>query len=277
MLVSGFTAVRNAIKFNYPVVESIKSILPICGEFIVNIGDSEDATLKLIESINNSKIKIIQNAWDLNIKGGENISRQTNVALSNCRGDWAFYLQADEVVHEKDLPRLNFLMKKYLKDFKIEGFRFEYLHFFGSYWRFKNKGWYQKENRIIRNGMGIISVGDGKGFMSKDNQHLKRIKTGASIYHYGWVNDMPVMKQRRLNAEALGFIGRLSDEQLRRESSFFEMEQLPVFLNKHPAVMKQRIVSHDLSREDWGRIYSKNRLNPIFSLRSLKIRRSYYG
>jgi hypothetical protein len=36
MKVGGFTFVRNVVKYDYPVVESIRSILPVVDEFIVN-------------------------------------------------------------------------------------------------------------------------------------------------------------------------------------------------------------------------------------------------
>ncbi len=65
MMISGFTIVRNAVKFHYPIVESITSILPICDEFVVNVGDSDDGTLELIRSINSPKIRIIQTQWDM--------------------------------------------------------------------------------------------------------------------------------------------------------------------------------------------------------------------
>src|SRR3990167_3445417 len=115
MKISGFTIARNAIKFNYPILESIRSILPICDEFIVNVGDSEDGTLDLIKSIKSDKIRIIQSVWDLS-QGSEVLSQQTNLALRECTGEWAFYLQSDEVIHERDLPRLKSVMQKYLRN-----------------------------------------------------------------------------------------------------------------------------------------------------------------
>ena len=111
MRVSGFTICRNAVKFNYPVVESIQSILPLCDEFVVNVGDSQDATPEVIRSLKDSRIRIIENAWDLS-RGRDVLCEQTNLALKQCRGDWAFYLQSDEVVHQDDLPRLSSLMKR---------------------------------------------------------------------------------------------------------------------------------------------------------------------
>ena len=60
MKVAGFTIIRNAIKFDYPVVEAITSILPICDEFVVAVGNSDDETLQLIKQIDSPKIKIFE-------------------------------------------------------------------------------------------------------------------------------------------------------------------------------------------------------------------------
>ena len=136
MKVSGFTIARNVIKFNYPILESIQSILPICDEFIVNVGDSEDDTLELIRSIKSDKIRIIQNDWDLS-QGAEVLSFQTNLALKECKGDWAFYLQSDEVIHEDDFKHLRNVMNKHLNENDVDALRFRWLHFYGSYFRYR--------------------------------------------------------------------------------------------------------------------------------------------
>ena len=105
--ISGFTFIRNAVKFDYPIVEAITSILPICDEFIVNVGNSDDDTLSLITSIGSEKIKIIESVWDENLRiGGQVLAQQTDIAFSNCISDWCFYIQADEVVHEQYLPSI---------------------------------------------------------------------------------------------------------------------------------------------------------------------------
>src|SRR5215207_8727233 len=105
MTLSGFTFCRNMVRYDYPVVESIRSILPIVDEFVVNVGRCEDGTLELIRSIDSPKIRIVESVWDETLrKDGIIYSQQTNIALSHCAGDWAFYLQADEVIHEQDLP-----------------------------------------------------------------------------------------------------------------------------------------------------------------------------
>jgi hypothetical protein len=71
MKICGFTFVRNAVKYDYPIIESITSILPIVEEFIVSVGNCDDGTLQLIESINSPKIKIVHSIWDdLHKEGG---------------------------------------------------------------------------------------------------------------------------------------------------------------------------------------------------------------
>ena len=70
MKVSGFTFVRNAVKYDYPVVESIRSILPAVDEFIVNVGRCDDGTLELIRSIRDPKIKIVESVWDETLREG---------------------------------------------------------------------------------------------------------------------------------------------------------------------------------------------------------------
>jgi len=134
MKVSGATFVRNAVKFDYPITESISSILPICDEFVVNVGESEDGTLEVIKSIGDPKLRIIQSAWDESLrKGGRVLSAQTDIALAECRGDWIFYIQADEVMHEKYLDPVRRRMETMEDVQKVQGLLFDFLHFYSSY------------------------------------------------------------------------------------------------------------------------------------------------
>ena len=86
------------MKYDYPVVESIRSILPVVDEFIVKCRAAVTmSTLELIQSIGDPKIRIVESVWDETLrKDGLIYAQQTNIALSHCTGDWAFYIQADE-------------------------------------------------------------------------------------------------------------------------------------------------------------------------------------
>lgn len=136
MLVSGFTFVRNGIKLDYPFIESINSLLPLVDELIVVCGNSEDGTRSAIENISSQKIKIIDSVWDDSLReGGKVLAVETNKALDHIspEADWAFYLQADEVIHEEDYDSILNAMKTYLTDRRIEGLLFNYIHFYGMF------------------------------------------------------------------------------------------------------------------------------------------------
>ncbi len=78
MLISGFTFIRNGNKLNYPFIESIRSILPICDEFVIAIGNSEDETKESILSIGSPKIRIIDTVWDETLREGGKIPSAAN-------------------------------------------------------------------------------------------------------------------------------------------------------------------------------------------------------
>ena len=275
MKISGFTIARNAVKFQYPILESIRSILPICDEFIVNVGDSEDKTLELIKSLHDPKIKTIETRWDMSI-GKEVLSAQTNLALKRCKGDWAFYLQSDEVIHEADWGKLVKGMERYLPDENVDSLRFGWLHFYGSYFRYRiDHGWFQKQDRIIRNNGAIESQGDAWGFRRKDGRPLRRKNTNCLLYHYGWVHSPSVMTQRRVNAEQIGFTKIDNEEERRREYSYGDLNRFPAYFGSHPSVMNQKIAQHRLSQEDLKTIREKFRWHPgrILKLRYKTSRR----
>ena len=268
MIISGFTIVRNAVKYNYPFLESINSILPICDEFVINVGDCEDNTLELLGSLKSPKIRIIQNKWDLS-QGKTVLAQQTNLALKACQGDWAFYLQSDELIHEEDLPRLKKVLDQHDKDPQVEALRFQWLHFYGSYYRYRiDHGWFQKQDRIIRNNGQIESFDDAYGFKRKDDQVLKRKNTGCLLYHYGWVHPEDVMTQRRVNAEKIGFTN-LKGAERNSDYVYGDLDRFAPYFGSHPAVMTERIKSHLPSQAD---LKSINRFYWWHPLRILKVR-----
>ncbi|HRC67504.1 MAG TPA: hypothetical protein PK976_06150, partial [Bacteroidales bacterium] len=153
MKVSGLTIVRNAVQFDYPVVEAILSILPLCDEFIVGVGNSQDNTLELVQQIASPKIRIFQSIWDENLRqGGRVLAVETDKAFQQISPDtdWCFYIQADEILHENDLDKVYENMRKNLSDRNVEGLLFRYLHFYGSYdYIGDSRKWYRHEVRIV--------------------------------------------------------------------------------------------------------------------------------
>ena len=247
MKIAGFTFVRNAIKYDYPIVEAITSILPLCDEVVVAVGDSEDQTLALIQAIDSPKIRIIETVWDDSLReGGRVLAIETDKALAavSTDADWAFYIQGDEVIHEKYLPVVREAMEKHLPDTQVEGLLFKYLHFYGSY-RYVGDAarWYRREIRVIRNSGKVTSYRDAQGFRTIDNQKLRVKLIDAYVYHYGWVRTPDRMREK------LRDFGQLwhSDEEMtaiRQEAEAFDYSQvdsLRLFESTHPTVMHARI------------------------------------
>ena len=193
MKVSGFTFLRNGSVLGYPFKESILSILDIVDEFIIALGPCEDDTEEVINSIQSDKIKIIHTFWNENMQDrGYVYGQQKMIAQFNCSGDWAFYLEADEVIHENDLSKIVETMKKYKDDDEVEALAFKYIHFYGNKNTYLDSPhWYRQEVRIIKNSIRTIAP-DGLFWSVLEGKKLRyprAVHTGATMYHYGWVRN----------------------------------------------------------------------------------------
>jgi len=51
MRIAAFSFVRNGFDYGVPFIESIQSVLPICDEFVIAVGDSTDGTREAILAI----------------------------------------------------------------------------------------------------------------------------------------------------------------------------------------------------------------------------------
>lgn len=246
MKVSGFTFVRNAVKFDYPVVEAIQSILPLCDEFVVAVGNSEDDSLGLIRSIPSPKIKIIETIWDDSLReGGKVLAVETNKALQaiSSDSDWAFYIQADEVFHENDLPVIKVALLKWKDDKRVEGLLFKHINFYGSYdYLADSHKWTKNEIRIIRNGKSISSYKDAMSFR-KENEKLKVKFVDATIYHYGWVKNPTTQQIKRKEFDKMWHDDAWIEKNIPHEDEFdySKIDSLSRFQGTHPKVMQERI------------------------------------
>lgn len=244
--VSGFTIVRNVITYDYPVVESILSVLPLCDEFIVSVGQSDDDTLRLINMISTDKMKIVESVWDDSLReGGKVLAVETNKAFAAVSqdSDWAFYIQADEVIHEDDLPAIKEAMLKYKDDPEVDGLLFNYKHFYGSFdYIGTARQWYRKEIRVIKNNTSISSYRDAQGFR-KNGAKLKVKQVNATIYHYGWVKPPAAQQAKQRSFHKMWH----DDEWMKKniplvdEFDYSKIDALEHFKGKHPGLMTSRI------------------------------------
>ena len=252
MTISGFTFIRNAVQFDYPVVEAITSVLPIVDEFIVNVGKSDDGTLALVQSIETSKLKIIETEWDETLrKDGKLFGMQQDIALSHCTGDWAILVQGDEVLHEDDYPEIQHAMERYLPHREVLGLVLKVLHFKGDYWSL-DPWMYRKATRIIRNHCGLRSAPDGCDFRTeRKNQMIKsgpyRQLIKARIFHYGYARQSHFLK-KKLQYQISHHEGdELSDAEITLRatiaSAYPMYDILKDYKGTHPRVMATRIQS----------------------------------
>lgn len=263
---------RNAVKLYYPIREAILSALPLVDEFVVALGDCDpdDTTRRQIESIGSEKIRIIDTVWDLErYPNGTENAHQTDIAKEACTGDWLLYLQADEVLHENDLPAIRRRCRGLLDDTEVEGLLFRYRHFWGDYGHYhRSHGWYPNEIRIVRNDPDIHSWESAQSFrripdfdgvhyrQQEGTYKLKVAAVDAWIYHYGWVRP-PEFMQRKNRALDTVHKGETRVHELYRERppefDYGPLNRLARFTGTHPAVMAERIAAFNWGdRLDYG-------------------------
>ena len=247
MKVSGFTFIRNAITYDYPIVEAIRSILPLCDEVVVAVGNSEDATLQLIQSID-PKVRIIETVWDDTVReGGRTLALETDKAYAAISkdSDWAFYIQGDEVMHEQYYPVIQAAMANYKDNPSIDGLLFNYLHFYGSYdYVGSSISWYPDEIRIIRVRKDIFSYRDAQGFRKQPNDKLNVKRIDAWMYHYGWVKPPEKMQLKQASFHKMWHDDEWVNEHVEQVAEFDYFKNiaaLKLFDGSHPAVMLPRI------------------------------------
>jgi hypothetical protein len=249
MKVAGFTIIRNAIKFDYPIVEAIRSILPLCDHFYIGLGQSEDGTEDMLKQsfLKENNITVLPSVWDDSLRtGGLVLSVETNKVFDKIPAeyDWCFYIQSDECVHENDLEKIYNSMKKHRDDKRVQGLLFNYLHFYGSYdYVGDSRRWYRKEIRIIRNDKHIRSYKDAQGFRTADNKKLRVAETGAYIYHYGWVKPPERQQEKQKHFHKMWHDDEWMKKNIPQQNEFdySKIDYLNVFSGTHPEVMKERI------------------------------------
>jgi len=281
MKVSGFSYMRNSFKYGYPVIESIKSILPICDEFIAVVGKSDDQTREAIVAIGSEKIRIIDTEWDDKLTiGGKVFAQQANIGLKAVTGDWAFHIQSDEVFHEDDLQEIQQAMRDHLDDKKVEGFLFNFRHFIGDYRHIgTTRKWHRREIRIIRNDPTFYSYRDSQGFRSyptlrdyeqgTNSRKLNVKLLNAYIFHYSYCRNPDLL---------LGKVKRFSNyyqpeeatEAYYGDQKTFDFgsvaDILADFNGSHPKTMQETIKS-----QDW--VFKHNPKKIALSFRRLMLHR----
>jgi hypothetical protein len=278
MKTAGFTIVRNAMKYDYPVVEAIRSVLPLCDIFYVGIGDSDDDTKDLIASIGSDKIVVLDSTWDESLRqGGQVLAIETNKVFDNIPlvYDWCFYIQADECVHEDDHSLIRKSMLDHAGNKEVDGLLFRYKHFYGQYdYIGAGRRWYRHEIRIIRNDKSIRSYRDAQGFRKTDGSKLRVKDTGASIYHYGWVKPPKAQQAKQQSFHKMWHDDAWLEKHVgsAEEFDYSGVDFLEKYRGTHPAVMSDRI-----RHSTWQFTYDRRRVKSSVKERLLNFIERHTG
>jgi hypothetical protein len=246
--VSGFTIVRNAIKLDFPVVASIRSILPICDEVVINVGRSEDETLELVRSIGDPKIRIVETEWDMTRRNTV-LGHETYRAMQACTHPWGVYIQADEVLHEDGLEELAAAMQRWDGDQRVEGLLVRYLHFYGGFETVAtHRRWYRREVRAIRLApeLDIRPYQGAQGFrVGPEFRKIRARLTAAPMFHYGWARPVEALREKRELGRTM-YPWRNADPD---RPLLDWMPGLARFTGTHPAVARQWIQARSYDPE----------------------------
>ena len=268
MKISGFSYVRNGFDYGVPFLESIKSALPICDEFIIAVGDSNDGTREAILNLHSDKIKIIDTVWDLQLKsGGKIFSQQTNIALDHITGDWAFHIQADEVIHENEISNIKKAVEQFDGDINVDGFILPFLHFWGGYNYCRNtRRVHNFEVRIFRHNLGVKSYRDSQGFRkyktiegyingTEKGEKLRVKLVDATIYHYNGVRP-PVnfRKKAQMMGEQYHDKDALEKQLTKINYDWHNVDRVVLFNGTHPSYMLEKV-----NNQNWEYTYDKSK------------------
>ncbi len=267
MKISGFSYVRNGFKYGYPFLQSIQSILPICDEFVIAVGESEDGTKEAIQALNTAfggnKIKIIDTVWDENLRlNGQIFAQQANIALKEITGDWAFHIQADEIIHENDLQTILNEIKAVDDNKNIDGILLDFLNFYGNYdYLNDTRDPHKKEIRLFRNHRNVYSYRDSQGFrrypseeiyLNREKNKHKGIKLKVAylkvpVFHYSYVRSPQQMKEKSKYFETFWHEDKYIQEKYEAKTAYdyYDIARVKRYEGTHPAIMAQTIAENN--------------------------------
>lgn len=240
----GFTLLRNGIKYDYSFRECLLALSQLVEKIYIAVGESDDGTREALEEFD--FLEIIDTKWDPEMMGdgGQILSHQTNIALKKLKEDhgheadaWGFYLQCDELIHERDLDQIRKDIESAQK-MNHDSVRFRYLHFWKDHYHVAiSKRWYPQEVRCVKLNKDIWSFGDAQGFSAIENPY----ESDIHIYHYGHVRDAEKLAEKQELLTRMIRPAESFQKYFSREKKAFSKTKYIPLLETHPVLMKDRI------------------------------------
>lgn len=202
MKLTGIMPLRNGVILSYPFELALRSLRRLCDEVVVAVDPtSEDDTLARVRALGIVD-NIVESPWDMSNHGGHEgrseIARQTSIALAQASCPWVMSLQADEVLHEKDVDSLRREINR-ADAGGIHGIELTRLYFYGGLTRYRSD-WTLPLLRLFKVGhFAADGFCGAMGFVPTGPQRIAR--TDACIYHYSRVGDPAIVAQRVRNLD----------------------------------------------------------------------------
>lgn len=234
MRVVGVTIVRDAVRLEYPVVQAIRSVLPLVDEMIVNVGRSDDGTFqKIRQEFAGKNVVVLDREWDTSV-GGAVLAGETDLAMRYLPSDWVVYVQADEVLHEEALPEIRDAMTLYYGEEKIQGLTVEFVHHYGlPDVVASSRAWYRREVRIVKTSSGAKSYHEAQGFRVR-GERIRTAASGGTYHHYGWLRSCAALEQKSI--ADFRIYGRKSPRSFATLPWEYGLKQ---FVGSHPQAMEE--------------------------------------
>jgi len=239
--ISGFTLVRNATILDFPVEASIRSLLSVVSEVVVNVGASDDDTRERVVAIGDPRIRVLDSTWDFS-RGPAMLADETQRAMVACRHRWGIYIQADEVLADGSAEALREVIEARDDDARVEGVLVQYRHFYGGFDTVAtNRSWYRRETRAVRLGGAAEthSFRDAQGFrVGAEDRRIRSAMSGAVMHHYGWARPAWALAAKRSEDLAI-YPWRREQDQSRPLLPWFP--GITPYSGAHPAVVQSWI------------------------------------
>lgn len=197
---------RNAIKLKYPVDRVVRSCIGLADEILISVDptsedDSVDFVHDLMLEINlvtkRDLVRYIEVPWNIqNISGGNELARQTDIAIEHSFGDFVFCIQADEAVNSSHFSILRDEIAKLQKE-SLDALSMTRLYFYGGLKTIR-VDWTLPIVRFFRRGTRK-SVGDAFNTIGDDK---KVVPSKVPIYHYSRIGDPELLSRRIRNLDS---------------------------------------------------------------------------